>query len=102
MIDSGRWLCPLQAQVIAPVSVVPAIGRRLHHQTSSSRGVQVAVSNSHAVDGSACAEVKAEAMLLTAIHDMARRLNLKGPDMIYEPVFLSHFLLISVKTTPLC
>ncbi len=42
---------------------------------------------------------QADALLLTALDDIAWLLNLRGDDICYSPVFLSYFLLSRVKAT---
>lgn len=55
--------------------------------------------SSDAVVGYACAEAKAEAMLVTAIDEVAWVLNLRGADVDYNPVFVSYLLVTPGETT---
>ena len=49
--------------------------------------------------GCDCAEGKAEAMLVTAIDEVAWVLNLRGADVDYNPVFVSYLLVTPGETT---
>ena len=53
----------------------------------------------NAVWGCDWAEGKAEAMLVTAIDEVAWVLNLRGADVDYNPVFVSYLLVTPGETT---